>query len=486
LSDLKHKTLTGLFWSFSDSFGMYFIKFGFSIAIARILSPQDYGLVGMIAIFIAVSTMISESGFGMALIQKKDADEVDYSTVFFFNLFSSVVLYLLIFFFAGLIADFYRQPLLKNITRVLSLGIVLSSLLTIQLSILSKQLNFKKQTKINLVSSLTSGSVGLLLAYKGFAVWALVIMSLSGSFISVLLYWVFTNWYPRFVFSFKSFKSLYIYGYKIFLSGLSDTIFQNIYYPIIGKGYSVGELGFYTRSKSFYDIFINRLPIAFGRVTFSALSTINDQKERLRSAYIRILKLLVFFIFPIVTILLVTAEPFVKVLLTAKWLPAVPFMKLLYIEGFFYPIYFHHLSLFSATGRSDTVLKVEILKKTLLIITIIIAFNFGIGALIIGQLIASFIVFFVAGFYVGKKQEYNLYNQLKVIIPTFLISVIVYFFGVYIIPKTPINMLVKMIIQIIGCSLLYYYIMKMLKINTYVEFKSVFINYIPIRLRFIF
>ena len=216
MQNLKQKTLHGLFWSFVDSFGIYFITFGFSVAIARALMPKDYGLVGMIAIFIAISQMLIDSGFLSALVQKKDTDNTDYSTIFWFNVGLAVVLYILLFAFAGTIARFFGQPILVKITRISSLGIILSSLCVVQVSMILKNFQFKRQAAINFISALTSGTVGVFLAYNGYGVWALVFMTLAGGTVRVVLFWIINKWRPKFIFNFRSFKSLYNFGYKPF------------------------------------------------------------------------------------------------------------------------------------------------------------------------------------------------------------------------------------------------------------------------------
>jgi teichuronic acid exporter len=426
LTSLKEKTSRALFWSFFDSFGIYFVKFAFSIAIARSLSPSDYGIVGMIVIFTAIGSMLTESGFAMALIQKKNADNVDYSTVFWFNIFIANTFYIMLFISSGAIADFYDNSLLVQIIRVSAINIPLSSLWLVQVTILSKTLNFRKQSLINILAAITSGTVGVALAYSGFGVWSLVFMTLGGSTIRVIGFWSYTKWRPSFLFSIESFKSLYRYGYKIFLQGMSDVIFTKIYYPLIGKYYSAAGLGYYTYASRFYEIFIRRVTIAYGRVTFSVFASINDENERFKRNYLKIYRLLVFVLFPFTLVLIVSAELFVNLILTEKWLPIVPLMQVFYIEGFFYPLYMLNQNTFNAIGRSDLSLRLDLIKKVLILLSIIITFRYGIKALVIGQLTSSFFVFILSTYQVSKLLSVKISSQIKDVIPIITLTGMTY------------------------------------------------------------
>lgn len=486
MDDLKHKTLKALYWSGIDSFGVYFLKFGFSIAIARILSPEDYGLIGMIAIFIGIARMVSGSGFSMALIQKKEAAQEDFSTIFFFNVFIALLMYILFFFTAGQVASFFNELRLVPVIRTAGLGFVIGSFGTVQLTVLSKKLNFKAQAKINAVSVVISGITGVVLAYAGFNVWALIFQTLLGQLIVTIYYWSLKEWRPSLTFSFKSFKELYRYGYKIFLQGLANTIFENIYLPIIGKKFSTGELGLYTRGRRFFDVFVKQFTIAYGRVMFPAFSSIQDEKERFAHVYRKTSGLLVFFIFPFMMILIVTAEPFVAVVLTEKWLPAVPFMKLFYLEGFFFPLYMLNLNIFNAVGKSEMSLKVEILKKVLLLISIFAAIRYGIQGLIIGQLVSSFVVFIIAGYLVGREINFALTRQLARIAPVGLITLLSFMVCNFIVPQLVENYFLLIILQSFNGILIYFLAFKALKPTVYLDFKKYILPYVPKRIKFIF
>lgn len=389
MESLKDRTARGVFWSFLDSFGVYLVKFGFSIAIARTLSPDDYGLMGMIIIFISLGQMIMQSGFSMSLIQKKECDTTDLSTAFWFNVLTAIVIYLVLFFSAGAISAFYQKPILINITRIASLGIIVNSLCSVQASILSRRMDFRKLTWINMTGALLSGSTGLLLALKGYEVWALVFQTLAGNIVYMIGLWYTSKWRPQWTFSTDSFKLLFSFGYKIFLQGLADVIFTKLYFPLIGKSFSSSQLGFYTNANRFYDLFVRQTSISFNRVLFPAFSTMQDEKERFNGNYIRAFHLIMALMFLGSMVLLISSRPFVSIALTEKWLPAVPFMMLFFIEGFFFPLLMFNQNTLCSVGKSGLSLKVDIVRKGATLLSIILLFKHGINALIIGQVAST-------------------------------------------------------------------------------------------------
>ena len=486
MQNLKQKTLHGLFWSFVDSFGIYFITFGFSVAIARALMPKDYGLVGMIAIFIAISQMLIDSGFLSALVQKKDTDNTDYSTIFWFNVGLAVVLYILLFAFAGTIARFFGQPILVKITRISSLGIILSSLCVVQVSMILKNFQFKRQAAINFISALTSGTVGVFLAYNGYGVWALVFMTLAGGTVRVVLFWIINKWRPKFIFNFRSFKSLYNFGYKIFLEDFGDVLVRNIYNPIIGKAFNPTDLGYYTNANKFYEIFVRRTTLAYSKVAFPAFSSIQDQKERFLNNYSKVYQSLVFFMFPCVVIIILTAKPFVAFFLTEKWLPAVPFMILMFIDGFIFPLFWLNQIVFNAAGRSDITLKVDITKKILTLGSIFITIRFGIKALIIGWVLSSFIAFIVSSAVVAKRFQISLVNQISNMFPVILITFLCFLVGKLGVEQIITNDLLLIVAQVFSISIMYLLLSNLFRIRAYRNFFELIGEYIPAKLRKVF
>ena len=424
MESLKAKTTRGLFWSFLDSFGVYAVKFGFSIVIARTLVPEDYGLMGMIVIFISLGQMLMQSGFSMALIQKKDSNDTDHSTAFWFNLGTAIAIYLILFFSAGSIATFFGKPILVNITRVTALGIIVNSLCSVQVAILSRNMDFRKMTWINLVSALVSGITGLVMALSGFHVWALVFQTLAGNVIYMAGLWISSRWRPSMEFDRASFRSLFGFGYKILLQGLTDVIFTKAYFPLIGKLYSAHQLGFYTNASRFYELFIRQTANSVTRVIFPAFAAVQDEKERFNTNFTRSFNLLSAFMFPLATILIISSRPFVSIALTDKWLPAVPFMQLFFIEGFFFPLLMFNQNIILSIGRSGLTLKIDILKKVLIVISIFLVFRMGIEALIIGQVTATAVTFLVSTFAVVKIQGIRWQSITRPLLKLFIIVAI--------------------------------------------------------------
>jgi teichuronic acid exporter len=408
MESLKARTVRGIFWSFLDSFGVYLVKFGFSIVIARTLSPEDYGLMGMIVIFISLGQMIMQSGFSMALIQKKDSDTRDLSTAFWFNVAVALLVYTVLFFSAGAIASFYGKPILISITRVAALGIILNALCSVQVSILTKRMDFKKLTWINLAGALISGTTGLIMALKGYAVWALVFQTLAGNLIYLIGLWISSGWKPSTVFNVKSFRSLFSFGYKIMLQGLTDVIFTKAYFPLIGKFYTTSQLGYYTNASRFNDLFIRQTSNSVTRVIFPAFATIQDEKERFNSNYTKSYNLLAALMFLGSVILIISSRPFIAIALTDKWLPAVPLMQLLFIEGFFFPLLMFNQNIICSLGKSGLSLKIDIIRKAAILISIILVFRLGIEALITGMVAASGLAFIISTVAVIRLQGVRL------------------------------------------------------------------------------
>lgn len=418
MESLKARTARGVFWSFLDSFGVYFVKFGFSIAIARTLSTEDYGLMGMIVIFIAFGQMIMQSGFSMALVQKKECSSEDLSTAFWFNFLAGLFVYLILFFSAGAIADFYGEPILTDLLRVTAIGIIINSLCSVQVSILTRRMDFRKLTLINTTGALISGITGLFLALKGQAVWALVFQTLAGNVIYLLGLSLSSQWRPALVFNTLSFKSLFNFGYKISLQGLMEVIFTKLYFPLIGRFFSASQLGFYSNANRFYELFVRQTSIAFNRAVFPAFSSINEEPERFAVNYVKSIGLLLYGMSLMTLICLAGARPFVSLFLTDKWLPAVPFMTAFFIEGFYFPLLLFNQNIFNTMGRSAASLKIDIIKKGLTMISIFLLFRLGIRALIIGQVISTFLAFvlsFVAVYKTVKTNySYLIHDILKI------------------------------------------------------------------------
>jgi len=425
-SNLKGAAAKGLFWSAMDRFGGQGIQFVFGILITRILLPADYGLVGMILIFWAVGQTLVDSGFGSALIWKKNPTSADYSTVFYFNVSISLILYFIFYLLAPLIAGFYDEPKLIGLIRVLCLNFILLSFGLIQQVVLQKKVDFKLMSFVNVASSLVAGIVALYMALKGFGPWAIVVQILAKSFVTSLLLWIFNRWRPVFIFDWLSLKELFGYGSKLTAAGLIYTIFQYLYFNIIGKLFPVDALGFYTRASQLQDFPVKTLGSVFNRVAFPVFSAIQDDNERLKNAVRKTIRTMVFFNFPMLLGLVAVADPLIEVVLTEKWLPASGYFKLLCLTGLFYSFQVINGEILKTKGKLDWVLKLEIISKSVMIISILITWRWGITAIILGQMFTALISVLIGSYYVWKIIRYSLWQQLNDVFVYFALAVTMY------------------------------------------------------------
>lgn len=424
MNDLKKQTIRGVFWSFLEKFGSQLILLLSQIALARLLDPKDFGLLGMLAIFIAISQAFIDSGFDNALIQKKDTNQTDYSTVFYFNISIGFVIYAILFFAAPWIADFFRAPILIDLTRVVCLILVINSFGLIQLVKFKIEMNFKAIAQVAVMANLLSAVLGITLALLDFGVWALAAQVMGIYFFRTILFWVKSSWRPSFVFSIQSFKKLFNFGSKLLLSGLINQVFENIYLLVIGRMFSATSLGYYTQAKKFQEVPVATLAQVVGNVTFPAFSKIQDENERLRLGFRKLIKLLVFVNFPLMIGLAVAAKPLIFLILGAKWLPAVPYFQLLCLAGMIYTMHTSNLNILKVKGRSDLFLYLEIIKKSIVVVAILVGLRWGIIGLIVGQICTSFISFFINAFFTGKLIGYTIPNQIKDVSQTFILTLI--------------------------------------------------------------
>ena len=374
----KKKALSGVFWSSIQSFGTQAVSFVISIILARLLLPEEFGVIAMIAVFMGVGNMLLDAGLGQSLIRTKDPTEEDYSTVFFFNLGGSLVVYTIIYFSAPWIACFYKQELLIDIIRWYSVVIVINSFSMIHITRLTKQVDFKTQMKVSLPATVLSGILGMFLAFKGHGVWSLVWMAIFKSILDLLFLFYQTKWLPSLVFHIEKFKYHFSFGYKLTLSGLLDIVFNNAYHIIIGKYYQPAILGFYDIANNMKNLPIQTLSTIVSRVTYPIFAEFKDDNVRLKNTYKKVMQLLVFIIAPLLLILSVLAEPLFRFLFSEKWLQAVPYFQILCWSGILYPIHAFNLNILKVKGRSDLFLKLEIIKKIIFSAILVISVQFGI------------------------------------------------------------------------------------------------------------
>jgi O-antigen/teichoic acid export membrane protein len=415
--DIKRVTTHGLFWSFFERIGQQGIQFFIAIILARLLLPEQFGLIAMLTIFMAVAQSFVLSGFGSALIQKQNANHLDECSMFYFNILVGFFVAGVLFLSAPLIAAFYRIPLLTPLTQVLSLNLIINAFGIVHTTLLTKRIDFKAQMKVSVIAIVLSGSIGVIMAYQGYGVWSLVAQSISSNLFRTALLWVVLPWRPSWIFSWVSLRSMFSFGSKLLFSGLLDTIYNNLYLVVIGKMFSAADLGYYTRAQQTQQLPVDSLSVTVGRVTFPVFSSMQDDKARLKRGTRKALSTLAMLNFPLMIGLAVVAKPMVLVLLTAKWLPCVPYLQLLCVVGMLYPLHSINLNVLLAQGRSDLFFRLELLKKLLVTMAIVLTWRWGIKVMIYGQIATSFIAYYMNSYYTGKLLSYPLLEQLKDFVP---------------------------------------------------------------------
>ena len=428
---LKEKATKGVLWSTLERFSVQGVQFFLMIFMARLLTPNDYGLIGMLSIFLAIAQSLIDSGFSQALIRKQNRTEIDKSTVFYFNIVVSGALYLILFISAPYVSDFYNEPELKSIMRAMCLTIVIGSFSIVQYALLTINVDFKKIAKISLISISISGVIGVLLAYKGLGVWAIVYQSLLNSIINCCLIWILAKWKPQKSFSWESFNELFSFGSKLLASGLLDTLYRNIYPLIIGKAFSASDLGYYTRALHFSEFPSSNVTGVLQKVTYPILCSIQNNDDRLRDIYRRFLKMSAFIVFPLMTGLAAVSHPFINLIIGEKWSFCAVLLQIICFNMMWYPIHAINLNLLQVKGRSDLYLRLEFIKKIVGIIIIIITVPLGLVAMCYGGVTSSLICLFINTYYTGKLINVSFFMQMRDLLPTFILSIAMFIIILY-------------------------------------------------------
>lgn len=473
---LKNKATKGILWNAIEKFSTQGGQLIINILLARLLMPEDFGLIGMLSIFIAISQTFIDSGMGSGLIQKKNCSEIDFSTVFVFNLAISILLYFLLFVASPLIANFYEKEQLTILTRVLGLNLIINSLAIVQRTKFMIDIDFKTLAKINLIAVIISGILAIISAYLGLGVWALVILNLIRTAITTLLLWFHRNWSLSLKFSKHSLKNLFAFGSKLLIAGLYSQTLQEVYNIVIGKAYSSTELGYYTTSKKITEISAGTVSSILQQVTYPILASLKEDREKLISIYRRIIRMTAFFIFPAMTLLALLADPFVKLFLTEKWIQAIALIQWLCFARIVTPLSVVNMNIINAIGRSDLFLKVDLSKAPLIIIALILTVPLGVQAMVIGHVVTSFLSFFINAYMPGKLFGYGAFKQLKDMIPIFLATGFMAFFvylGTFWISSNVLKILFGSIIGILTYLILCY----IFKIQELKEIKGIVNNF---------
>lgn len=416
-NSLKSTAIKGVIWSAVDKFAVQFGQFVVGILLARILLPEDFGLIGMLTIFIAVSQIFTESGLGTGLIQRQNRSGIDFSTLFVFNLAVSVFFYVLLFFAAPFISSFFEQPELTYLTRVLGLTLFFNAFAIVQRTKLTIAVDFKSIAKSNVIGMITGGICGVVAAINGYGVWSLVIQMLAGAFSSSLSLWFLSNWMPSVAFSKKAFRSLFGYGSRLLIAGLYAQILNNIYNICLGKFYTPASLGYYTRAKSFADIAAGTIGSILQQSTFPILASVQDDKEKLISIFSRMIRMSAFLVLPLMTLIALLAKPIVLLLLTEKWSSVIPLLQWIVFSRVFLPVSSLNLNLLNAAGRSDLYLKTDLSKLPVTLLAMVITIPLGVKAIVIGHVVTSALFFAVNAYLPGKLFGYGILKQIKDMLP---------------------------------------------------------------------
>ncbi len=473
---LKDKTVKGTFWSAADAFLGQGVTFLVGIILARLLTPSEYGLIGIVLIFTIILSGVVDSGFSNALIRKKDVTDADYNTMFITNMFICIVLFALLYFSAPLIAQFFARHELVELCRVMGLILIIQALSITQTTILTKQIDFKTKAKASLVSAMGSGAVGIGMAYAGFGVWALVGQQISKNLLYTVALWVLVPWRPKLSFNKDSFHYMWGFGWKLMVSGLLNNIWNQLYQVVVGKFYSPATLGQYTRSKEYAGIFSQNFTTIIQRVSYPALAEVRGDSVRMVLAYRKIIKVTMFITALSMILIGAVAEPLIYCLIGPQWGEAASYLPLICLSMVLYPLHSINLNMLQIQGRSDIFLYLEIVKKIISIIPLLLGVFVGIYYMLCGVVITGIIAFFLNSYYTGKELKYSSWMQLKDISGSFGLSFFIAIF-VYFFKYLPISYWIILPMQLSVGGILIVLICEKSKMEEYLELKSIINEY---------
>ena len=474
-SDIKHKFISGIAWGIAEKFANLFTGFIITLVLARLLTPADYGLVNMIYIFTVLGTVLLDGGFGQALIQRKDVNKLEITSVFYLNLLLSIAVYLILYISAPAIAAFYHQPRLIEISRVVFLTLPINAFCIVQHSLLTKELKVQQLTYVSIISAIVSGALGIIMACKGFGVWSLVIQSLSYQATRALSLWFFSKWRPCIGFSFSFIKS--IFGFSMNLLGVFTltSIFQNIYTLLIGRFYNVNEVGYYNQAYRMQTVASNAIASSIQRVTFPTFAKFQDDYVLLRSAYKRVTVTTMYIYFPLMMFLIVISKALFDVFLTEKWLPSVPLFCLLCLAESLYPLNNINASVLKAVGKGKKYFRLTIANYLIITISIIFTYTHGIYALLSGYAVSAVLMSVMSMTVCGNEIKYPLYVQLKDLSPILIITAATCI-AAYLVTKLPCDEIYQLILSLISGFLMYIIANRVLRTPLYMELHSLIKN----------
>lgn len=476
-SSLKDRTVKGVGWSAADAFLGQGVTFVVGLILARLLSPEEYGLIGIVTIFTSILSGVVDCGFSNALIRKLKVTKEDYNTLFYFNLAVSLLLYGILYVSAPYIALFFERPQLVSLTRVMGLLLVFQAMSIVQYTILSRNIDFKTKTKASIISAALSGIVGIVMAYMGFGVWSLVVQQLLRQLLYSACLWVYNKWWPALKFNKDSFKYMWGFGWKLLVSGLLDKIWAQLYQTVVGKFYSPATLGQYSRSKEYANIFSSNLTTIVQRVSFPVLSQVQDERERMVSAYRRVIKTTMFVTAIVMISMAAVSEPLIYCLIGPQWHEAAGFLPYICLSMSLYPLHAINLNMLQVQGRTDIFLYLEIVKKIIAFGPICLGIFINIYWMLIGTIIIGLISFFLNSYYTGKMLKYSSWMQLKDIAPSYGIALIIGL-STFFLKFLPISYWIVFPLQICLGAAILFIVCEKTNLKEYTEVKGMAIQYI--------
>lgn len=474
---LKNKTIKGVGWSAADALLGQGVTFIVGLVLARLLSPDEYGLIGICLIFTTVLNGIVDSGFSNALIRKKDVTDEDYNTMFTTNMAISIVLYVLLFISAPFVSDFFHRIELIALVRVTGLILFLNALSITQVTILTKNIDFKTKTKASLVSAIISGVIGIAMAFMGYGVWSLVTQQLSKQLLYTLCLWVLNKWWPKFTFYKDSFKYMWGFGWKLLASGILNNVWNQLYQVVIGRCYTSSTLGHYTRANECASIFSSNLTTIIQRVTFPVLSELQDDKKKLLVSYRKLIKVSMFVTVICMFALGAMAEPMIYSLIGPQWHQAATFLPFICITMSLYPLHAINLNMLQVQGRSDLFLYLEIVKKIITLIPIFIGAFVGVYWMLCASIFTGFIAFLLNSWFTGKFLNYSSWQQLKDVLPSYLIALFIGFI-VYLLKFLPLSYNLIFPLQILATIIVGWIVNRIINLEEYCEIKNIVLTVI--------
>ena len=474
---LKEKAISGFGWSAADNVLKLGITFVIGIILARLLTPDEYGLIGILTIFISIFNTIVDSGFTNALIRKQNILDIDYCTAFYTNLVLAIFMAFFLFCCSKPIAIFFRRDELVALTQVMSCIVVINAFSLVQKARMTKHIDFKTQTKVTLISVILSGIIGIWMAFQGYGVWALVGQQISSQLSTTICFWFFNKWIPRLKFSWDSFKDMWSFGWKLLVSSLIDTTWKEIYQVVVGKVYSPATLGLYTRANQFSQLFSSNMTSIVQRVSYPVLSSIQDDKVRLKSAYQKVIRTTMLPTFVFMLGMAASSKSMILVLIGEKWIECVPFLQLICLAGMLYPLHAINLNMLQVQGRSDLFLKLEIIKKCIAIGPLLLGIFIDIYLMVGCGILTSFICYYLNAYYSGPYLNYSVKEQIKDILPSFIIAVIMAI-PVSLMSFLPINPFALFPLQVIAGAFITICLCEWKHLPEYIEIKEIFFLFV--------